>query len=198
VSSLAIGIPGFFLAMAPANQRARTEFAKRVLRFTVPTGLIVGTAVLVTYAIARQGDVGTLQEHRTTATIVLVALSLVVLGLVIRPGTPWRLGLVLLMVVLGVLAFTVDVGQDFYELHTPPDSLLATALVVAAVGAVVLEVLWRLGVLRIAGHRPDDAGDDPGSAPVDEQRLHGMGHPTAPVVDEPVGVADAVVAEADG
>ncbi len=208
VSSLAIGIPGFFLALAPANQRARPEFAKRVLRFTVPTGIVVATAVLVAYALARQGDEGTLGEHRTAATIVLVALSLVVLGLVIRPISPARIGLLVAMAGLAVLAFTVDAGQRFYELRTPPDGLLMEALVVAAVGAVVLEVLWRLGVIRITGHlaeneragEPDGPGGPggPGSAPVDQERLDRMGHPTDAVVDEPVRVADAVRADADG
>jgi cation-transporting ATPase E len=206
VSSLAIGIPGFFLALAPANQRARPEFAKRVLRFTVPTGLVVGTAILVVYALARHGDEGTLVEHRTAATIVLVALGLVVLGLVIRPISPARVALLVAMAGLAVLAFTVDVGQRFYELHRPPDRLLMESFVVAAVGAVVLEVLWRLGVIRITGHLDDDepagevAGEfaRPGSAPVDEERLDRVGHAAGPVVDEPVGVADAVGADADG
>jgi cation-transporting ATPase E len=208
VSSLAIGIPGFFLAMAPANQRARPAFAKRVLRFTVPTGLLVGTAVLVAYALAREGDAGTLPQHRTAATIVLVALSLVVLGLVIRPITPFRVGLLAAMAGLALLAFGLHAGQRFYELHRPPDRLLTESLVVAAVGAVVLEVLWRVGVLRITGHRGDD-DDEPGpgpapgpggapSAAVDEQRLDGVGDAARPVVDEPVGVADAVGADADG
>jgi cation-transporting ATPase E len=206
VSSVGIGIPGFFLAMAPANQRARPEFAKRVLRFTVPAGIVVGTAVLIAYALARNGDEGTLAEHRTAATIVLLALSLVILGLVIRPMTPLRLGVLAGMVVLAVLAFALAPARRFYELHRPPDGLLTEVVVVAVVAAVVLEVLWRLGVLRIPGAQGDEdeiergaPGDDgSSSAPVDEERLHRMGHAPAPVEDVPVGVADPVGADADG
>jgi cation-transporting ATPase E len=202
VSSVGIGIPGFFLAMAPANQRARPEFAKRVLRFTIPAGIVVGTAVLVAYALARNGDEGTLAQHRTAATIVLLALSLVVLGLVIRPITPLRLGVLAGMAVLAVLAFALPPARRFYELHRPPDDLLTEVVVVAVVAAVVLEVLWRLGVLRIPGAQDEDeidrGGPAAGSAPVDEERLHRMGHPAGPVEDVAVRVADPVGADADG
>jgi cation-transporting ATPase E len=196
VSSLAIGIPGFFLAMAPANQRAKPNFAKRVLRFTVPAGIVVGTCVLIAYAIARMGDEGTLEEQRTAATIVLLVLSLVVLGLVIRPITPFRFAILAAMAGLGALAFALDVGRRFYDLHRPPDDLITTVIIVDIVGAVVLEVMWRLGILRITGHLPDD--EDDGSAPVDEERLHRMGDAALTVEDETVGVADPVVADADG
>ena len=36
VSSLTIGIPAFFLALAPNSTRARTDFVGRVLRFATP------------------------------------------------------------------------------------------------------------------------------------------------------------------
>jgi cation-transporting P-type ATPase E len=203
VSSIAIGIPGFFLALAPANQRARPEFAKRVLRFAFPAGIVVGTGVLIAYALARTGDGGTLDQHRTAAAIVLIALSLVVLGLVIRPITPWRLGLVALMGGLAVLAFALPVGRRFYELHRPPDAPLTEVVVVAVAGAALLEILWRSAVLRITGvhgggdlEESDRRGPD-GSTPADKAQPQRRSHPLLTVVDVAVG-ADPVRADADG
>jgi cation-transporting P-type ATPase E len=38
ISTLTIGIPGFFLALAPGAPRARPGFTRRVLAFTIPAG----------------------------------------------------------------------------------------------------------------------------------------------------------------
>src|SRR6185312_15458395 len=40
VSGVTIGIPGFFLALAPNAQRARKGFMGRVLRFAIPAGVV--------------------------------------------------------------------------------------------------------------------------------------------------------------
>ena len=46
VSTFTIGIPGFFLALAPDPRRARTGFVARVVRFAVPAGVIAAAAAL--------------------------------------------------------------------------------------------------------------------------------------------------------
>ena len=42
LSSLTIGIPAFFLALAPNRERAQPHFVRRVMRYSVPAGLIAG------------------------------------------------------------------------------------------------------------------------------------------------------------
>ena len=44
VSTLTIGVPAFFLALAPNARRARPHFLRRVLRFTIPAGVIAAAA----------------------------------------------------------------------------------------------------------------------------------------------------------
>lgn len=53
LSSLTIGIPAFFLALAPNKERARPHFVRRVMRYAVPSGIIAGTATFGTYLLAR-------------------------------------------------------------------------------------------------------------------------------------------------
>ena len=53
ISGLAIGIPGFFLAFAPSQERFRPGFLRRVLRFSVPAGAMAAIAILLAYASAR-------------------------------------------------------------------------------------------------------------------------------------------------
>src|SRR5213078_519261 len=79
ISSLTIGIPAFFLALAPNRRRFRPGFVGRVLRFAVPAGVVAAAATFGAYAVARRQPDVTLLEARTTATAVLFAIGLWVL-----------------------------------------------------------------------------------------------------------------------
>ena len=54
IGALTIGIPSFFLALAPNTQRFRPGFVRRVLRFSIPTGILAAIATLLTYALAHE------------------------------------------------------------------------------------------------------------------------------------------------
>ena len=90
VSSLTIGIPGFFLALAPGAPRARPGFTRRVVRFTVPAGICASAATLAAYAIARGTAGVSLAQAKTAAAIALFVFGIWVLALVARPLTPLR------------------------------------------------------------------------------------------------------------
>src|SRR5690349_14688374 len=53
IDTLAIGVPAFFLALAPNRRRYLPGFVGRVLRFTVPAGFIIAAATFSAYALAR-------------------------------------------------------------------------------------------------------------------------------------------------
>src|SRR5699024_644530 len=50
-----IGVPSFILSLAPNNERARTGFVPRVLRFAVPSGVIIAVVAFVCYLLIYQG-----------------------------------------------------------------------------------------------------------------------------------------------
>ena len=84
VGAVTVGIPAFFLALAPSARRARPGFVGRVLRFALPTGLAAAVATSAAYQLAIAEGVD-LTEARTTATLVLTAIGLFALGMVSRP-----------------------------------------------------------------------------------------------------------------
>ncbi|HEX6147966.1 MAG TPA: HAD-IC family P-type ATPase, partial [Acidimicrobiia bacterium] len=88
VGSLTIGIPAFFLALAPSRRRARSGLVARVLKFAVPTGLVATIATFAGYWLADL-EGATIGESRTTATLILAAIGLFALGIVSRPLVPW-------------------------------------------------------------------------------------------------------------
>jgi cation-transporting ATPase E len=151
ISSLTIGIPAFFLALAPNDRRAVPGFVERVLRFAVPAGTLAAVATMSAYGMARSQDVSTI-EARTTATITLFIVAMWVLAILARPFTFWRFELVAAMAGLFVLALLVPWSRHFFALDMAPRAVTAGAVAIAATAAGLLELGWRWsGWLR-----PDD------------------------------------------
>jgi cation-transporting P-type ATPase E len=151
VSTFTIGIPGFFLAIAPNSRRYIPGFVQRVLRFTIPAGIVAFAATMVSYGIARFGNDLVLREARTTATLVLVAVGLWVLVLQARPFNWWKTVLVGSMAGCVALILVIPGLRDFYALQFPPPKVVLEAGIVAGVAIVLLEMGWRLS--RVVANR---------------------------------------------
>ena len=143
VSTLTIGIPAFFLALAPNERRYQSGFLLRVLRFAVPAGLVTGAATFVAYALARDEPGTSLTAARTTATLVLFAVALWILSLLARPATLWRQWLIVAMAVLFVFAFVIPAARDFFALEAPSAIVWLAAVGVAALCGAAIELGWR-------------------------------------------------------
>ncbi|MCQ3812059.1 MAG: HAD-IC family P-type ATPase, partial [Acidimicrobiia bacterium] len=93
VGTFSIGVPGLFLALAPSTELIRPGFLTRVLRFSIPAGVLAAVASFFVYEIARRHDEVTLPEARTVATFTLLGVGLVILVVISRPLRPWKIGL---------------------------------------------------------------------------------------------------------
>jgi cation-transporting ATPase E len=146
ISSLTIGIPGFFLALEPCTQRARPGFVRRTLAFAVPAGLTAALGTLVAYQIADVANVPQ-DEARTAATLALAGLGLIVLALAARPlSTPRRL-LVAAMAGGFVVVLLVPFLRRFFALDLPPLPVALAAVALAAVlGGILALVATRLRI----------------------------------------------------
>ena len=133
ISSLTIGIPAFFLALAPNAQRHRPGFVGRVARFAVPTGMVAATATFAAYAAAAEMVDSDIVEERTTALLVLFTVAMWVLVTLSRPLTPARTALILAMVAAFVTVFASARLRAFFEVRLPPAPVLIVAAVIAAV-----------------------------------------------------------------
>jgi cation-transporting P-type ATPase E len=144
VSSLTIGIPGFFLALEPCTQRSRPGFVRRTLTFAVPAGLTAALGTLVAYQVADVANVPQ-DQARTTATLALAGLGLVVLALAARPLNRLR-GLLLAAMAAGLaVVLLVPFLRVFFALDLPPLRIALVAVgLVAALGALLSLVVLRL------------------------------------------------------
>lgn len=151
VSSLAIGIPAFFLALAPNARRAQAGFLGRVALFTVPTGVVAAGVAMATYLVARHQSGVPSQQVRTATMLALLGVSLWVLVVLARPFTPWRAALVAAMAGGCALAFVWPWVTRVLALAAPTGALLWWTLGLAAGGAVLVEVIFRLVRARVIG-----------------------------------------------
>jgi cation-transporting ATPase E len=144
VSSLTIGIPAFFLALAPNDRRYVPGFVGRVLRFALPTGAVAATATFAAYMLATDmADVSRI-EARTVATVTLFLVALWVLAILARPASPARTALVASMGVAFAVVLAVPWLRDFFELELAGTLILAGAVGVAAMASVALELGWQI------------------------------------------------------
>ncbi|MEU3857063.1 HAD-IC family P-type ATPase [Streptomyces sp. NPDC028722] len=145
LSTLTIGVPAFFLALAPNEERAQPHFVRRVMRYAVPGGVVAGGATFVTYLLARHHYTGpgALAAETSAATLTLFLVSLWVLAIIARPYTWWRVALVAAMGGAFVLVLVVPALRDFFALHLVGVPMPWTAAGVAAGAAVLLEFAWR-------------------------------------------------------
>jgi cation-transporting ATPase E len=141
ISMLAIGVPGFFLALAAGAPRARPGFTRRVLAFTIPAGIAAAAATLGSYALARDADGISAQAARTAAMLALFAVSLWVLG-VVAGRAPWRISLVLAMAAFLVPLFAIPQARATFAVQLPPAGILlqVAGVVLAAIAGLTL---WR-------------------------------------------------------
>ena len=148
VGTVTIGIPAFFLALAPTTQRVRRGFVMRVLRFAIPVGLAAGVATFSAYEMAIQENLD-LIEARTTATFVLAALGIVSLAMVARPIVDWKRWLVGGMAGMLTLLFLLPASRDFFELRLPNLTLSMAALgVTGLAGFLMIVALRAVGWLK--------------------------------------------------
>ncbi|MFF4901018.1 HAD-IC family P-type ATPase [Streptomyces sp. NPDC001068] len=145
LSTLTIGIPAFFLALAPNKERARPHFVRRVMRYSIPGGVLAGAATFVTYLIARHyyTGAGSLDAETSAATVTLFLISMWILAIIARPYNWWRVALVASMGVAFVFVLVVPALQSFFALKLVGAVMPWTAVGVAVVASVVLEFLWK-------------------------------------------------------
>ena len=145
LSTLTIGIPAFFLALAPNKERAKPHFVRRVMRYSIPGGVVAAVATFVTYLTARHYYTGSgqLDAETSAATLTLFLISMWVLAIIARPYTWWRIALVASMGVAFLFVLIVPSLQHFFALKLVGETMPWVAVGIAAVAAVALEMLWK-------------------------------------------------------
>ena len=141
ISVLSIGIPAFFLALAPNQQRYRPGFLARVLKFAIPVGFIAATAMMVNYI---------LLDHRgasmavigTSVSITMMMIGMSVLVSLARPLKGWKLGLIAACMVAFVVVISVPAIASRFQYDIDLTTLPVTMLI-GGLGAALVWLIRR-------------------------------------------------------
>ncbi|MCX4675210.1 HAD-IC family P-type ATPase [Streptomyces sp. NBC_01433] len=145
LSTLTIGVPAFFLALAPNKERAQPHFVRRVMRYAIPSGVIAAAATFATYLMARHhySGAGALEAETSAATLTLFLVSMWVLAIIARPYTWWRVCLVAAMGLGFLIVLVVPWLQNFFALKLVGTTMPWAAVGIAVAASVALEFVWR-------------------------------------------------------
>ncbi len=161
VSTLTIGIPAAILALGPNGRRYEPGFLRRVLAISVPAGVVAGVSAFVIYAVIGQGRVSDPIASTAALTSLLVT-SFWLLMCLARPYQGWKIAVVAAMVGLATCAYVLSPGRSFFAIAWVPGAI-GRGLIAGAVGAVVVEIAFRLSRRQLptveAGHRETHLGE---------------------------------------
>ena len=118
IDALVIGIPGFFLALAPNPRRFIPGFVYRMARFVIPTGILAAVVMLLSFLLLRKIG-ATVAEAQSMETIIFCVIGWRVIATIERPLRGWRLGLVIAMVAILAVGMAVPFTREFFAIDFP-------------------------------------------------------------------------------
>ncbi|MFI0431931.1 MAG: HAD-IC family P-type ATPase [Candidatus Nanopelagicales bacterium] len=142
ITWLTIGVPAFFLALMPNTRRFAPGFFRRVLVFAVPAGIICGVMSFASYALALWRGLP-VESARTSAAVTLFIISMTVLAMIARPLVGFRLLIVVAMGVAFLGFLFIPWLANFFAFRLDDDAKTSIAVLLGAVGAVLLFTVSR-------------------------------------------------------
>lgn len=147
ISEITIGIPAFFLALAPNIKRYKPGFVERILHFVIPIGSIASIFTMASFYLALY-EKASLEESRTAATLTLLLSGMWVLIILARPITRLRTLLVASMNILMLMVFLVPFMRNFFALDFPEFNVLGMTGIMTLASIAAIESYWRVRIRR--------------------------------------------------
>jgi cation-transporting ATPase E len=140
LSWVSIGVPAFFLALEPNDERVHAGFLRRVLGRAVPAGVVIAVATQGVFALAQLDPEVSSDDARSVAVLVAGSVALMNLYRVACPMNRIRAALVATMIVVFGSAFVIPWGRELFELPItePWTYAMAAAFIGAAYPLLVL------------------------------------------------------------
>lgn len=159
IDGYTIGLPAFALALLPNTRRYVPGFLKRSLLYCVPSGLIIGVAVIIMDMFIRNMG-GWSEPGSQTATAFLLSITGVwVLTGLARPLDRWRLTIVVGMYVLFAGMFLVPLARDFFGFTWLSAPELAVPLAAGGIASFSISVVKFLVNRMTATHASVSVSD---------------------------------------
>jgi magnesium-transporting ATPase (P-type) len=160
-AAFTVGLPTFFLALAPPPPERRGRgFLRDVLAFAVPAGIVLGAAVLLGHGLVHSALNRSPSESQTTSTTILIFVGLYLVLVLESTGMRTSIrraraipALCLLLAAAYVAMISLGPARSYFALAPPSTlpvlvSLICTVFAIGALGAIGLS-LTRPGGERV-------------------------------------------------
>ena len=149
VSSLFVGVPSFFLALEPNNQKVTGGFLSKVFKRALPAGLTIALLIfLLSYTYSSIGYNVT-SQIKTMATYVYATVSFIVLVQVCMPYTKERVFLIAIMVILFIWCITTSFMASIFSLY-PLTSNMYLKLTISLLAVIPTMLFMRVEIEAIS------------------------------------------------
>ncbi|MBX3311458.1 MAG: HAD-IC family P-type ATPase [Microbacteriaceae bacterium] len=141
-----IGIPAFFLALWPNNERAKDGFVKRILLLAVPGGLVIGITTYVAYLIARHVNGGGIEFQVMNSTTAFLTVNIIAFAVLLKVASPYSPLKVLLVgaMILGTVLVTFTPLNQLFLLDPWHETVLIVSGIAGAIGAAVFLIATKI------------------------------------------------------
>ncbi len=149
-STLTIGIPAFFLALAPSEGPVRREgFMSSLIAFVVPAGVVSAAAIIAAYLITRGPLDEVVAQGRTAATLVATGMGLAIVveverGLEKRKVRWWVWAMVAAFAAALTVGLQIPWLRDFFALEEPTSDVWWTVGATLLVGIAIMSSVRRI------------------------------------------------------
>ena len=154
IDGYAIGLPSLALAFLPNTRRYVPGFLHRSLLYCIPSGLIIGAAVIILSVTIRQNSGWSEMDSQTATAFLLSITGIWILMTLARPFDRWRLLIVATMYVLFAGMFLLPLARDFFGFSWLTIEQLSLPLIIGFAACAGIEIVNYV-ITRTIARRPE-------------------------------------------
>ena len=158
IDGYAIGLPSLALALLPNARRYLPSFLHRSVLYCIPSGIIIGAAVIAQSVLIRPDATWSETDGQTATAFLLSITGMWILTTLARPWDRWRILIVGAMYALFAGMFLLPLARDFFGFSWLTGRQLLLPLALGLVACLGIEVV-KYTVNRVIARRPQPDPD---------------------------------------
>lgn len=155
IGGMTIGIPSFFLALEPNNERIKSHFLFNVFKVAIPTGVMTLAAILTAVFYAKNNLGADAVQYSTIATYVALIVGFITIFDICGKLTLWKGALIAGVAAISLIACAFHKG--LFSLTALNGQMWVVIIITTAVYFAVHAIIFRLIVPKAEARRDTKA-----------------------------------------
>ncbi|MGL5915925.1 MAG: HAD-IC family P-type ATPase [Culicoidibacterales bacterium] len=143
ISTLAVGVPSFFLALTPNNEPIKAGFLRRIIAVVIPAGTAIAFSIFAIYGLEGLSENGFMAKN-TMVVLTAGIIQLTVLYRIMKPMVTWKWLLVVGTWIAFLLNFFTVFGRNFFDFQPLPfiETIIVISIYVVALVYIFFATKW--------------------------------------------------------